>query len=37
MPPSLAEQEGLLRRLTKTDPDPRVRRRAHALLLGVYD
>ncbi|MDP9363084.1 MAG: IS630 family transposase [Chloroflexota bacterium] len=35
MPPSLAEQEGLLRRLTKTDPDPRVCRRAHALLLVV--
>ncbi len=31
--PSLTEQRGTRRRLTKTDPDPRVRWRAQALLL----
>jgi putative transposase len=31
--PELPGQRETLRRLTKTDPDPRVRRRAHALLL----
>ena len=29
----LCAQQEVLRQLTRTDPDPRVRRRAHALLL----
>lgn len=33
MPPTLHPSTNVLRRLVKTDPDPRVRRRAHALLL----
>ncbi len=33
MCPDLAPRADDLRRLTRTDPDPRVRRRAHALLL----
>jgi transposase len=33
MSPTLADRHDELKRLTTTDPDPRVRRRAHALLL----
>ena len=33
MSPALAQYADVLRSLTRTDPDPRVRRRAHALLL----
>ena len=33
MPPTLSESSPAFRRLMKRDPDPRVRRRAHALLL----
>lgn len=33
MSADLCAQQETLRRLTRTDPDPRVRRRAHALLL----
>ena len=35
MSSDLHARQGLLRRLTRTGPDPRVRRRAHALLLLV--
>jgi hypothetical protein len=36
MPEHVEQQDAgaHLRQLTKTDPDPRVRHRAHALLLG---
>jgi transposase len=33
MSTDLGAQQATLRQLTRTDPDPRVRRRAHALLL----
>ena len=33
MSADLRAQQETLRQLTRTDPDPRVRRRAHALLL----
>lgn len=33
----LCAQQETLRQLTRTDPDPRVRRRAHALLLLTQD
>jgi transposase len=33
MSTDLGAQQPTLRQLTRTDPDPRVRRRAHALLL----
>ena len=33
----LCAQQEVLRQLTRTDPDPRVRRRAHALLLLTQD
>jgi transposase len=35
MSSNLRAQQETLRQLTRTDPDPRVRRRAHALLLGA--
>jgi len=37
MSPDLCAQQETLRQLTRTDPDPRVRRRAHALLLLTQD
>ena len=37
MSSDLHRQQELLRHLTRTDPDPRVRRRAHALLLLTED
>lgn len=37
MSSDLHAQQELLRQLTRTDPDPRVRRRAHALLLLTQD
>ena len=37
MSSELRAQQEMLRLLTRTDPDPRVRRRAHALLLLIQD
>ena len=37
MSSDLRVQQEMLRQLTRTDPDPRVRRRAHALLLLTQD
>jgi Helix-turn-helix domain len=37
MSSELRAQQEMLRQLTRTDPDPRVRGRAHALLLLTLD